>query len=227
MEPKGYSQLPLGNHGDAAKVALHLDSKGDTVFFALASFKETYVNDFQQHRVKRTRTNVDKLKALWLDIDFKVAGGLPDALNSLASFLKTTGFAKPTAIVHSGNGIHVYWALTKSIPLGEWLPLANAFKALCQKHDLPADHMCTADASRVLRPPGTHNRKAEALPVTILKVDPHQKYEPDGLMKMLPGTTDKTTSVPAHLQGLVTTNEFSAATMYDKRVSKNWYATAR
>lgn len=210
MEPKGYSQIPVRTHEDAAKVALHLDSKGETVFYALASFKETYHNDFQQERVKRTRTNVDKLKALWLDIDFKVAGGLNDALSSLSTFLVKTGFAKPTAIVHSGNGIHVYWALVEAIPMAEWLPLAQAFKALCQAHDLPADHMCTADASRVLRPPGTHNRKQEALPVKILKVDPNQKYEPDGLMKMIPGM-DKSTHIPAHLQGLVSTNEFSGS----------------
>lgn len=209
MEPKGYSQLPVRSHEDAAKVALHLDAKGETVFFALASFKETHLNDFQQERVKRARTNVDKLKALWLDIDFKVAGGLQDSLTSLTKFLSDTGFAKPTAIVHSGNGIHVYWALTKAIPMAEWLPLAQAFKALCQQHDLPADHMCTADASRVLRPPGTHNRKGEAKPVKILKVDPHQLYEPDGLMKLC--GVDKDTSIPAYLKGIKTTNEFSGS----------------
>ena len=117
MEPKGYSQIPVRTHEDAAKVALHLDSKGETVFYALASFKETHLNDYQQERVKRARTNVDKLKALWLDIDFKVAGGLADALGSLTKFLTDTGFAKPTAIVHSGNGIHVYWALVEAIPM--------------------------------------------------------------------------------------------------------------
>lgn len=211
MEPKGYSQLPVRNHADAAKVALHLDAHGETVFFALASFKETHLNDFQQQRVKRTRTNVDSLKALWLDIDFKSAGGsLPTAMLALSDFQTKTGFAKPTAIVHSGNGIHVYWALVKAIPLAEWLPLAQAFKALCQLHDLPADHMCTADASRVLRPPGTHNRKGEAKLVRILGIEPARKYEPDGLMKMIPGV-DTTTSIPAHLQGLRTTNEFSGS----------------
>jgi hypothetical protein len=211
MEPKGYSQIPVRSHEDAAKVALHLDAKGETVFFALASFKETHLNDFQQERVKRTRTNVDSLKALWLDIDFKSAGGsLATAMLALSDFQTKTGFAKPTAIVHSGNGIHVYWALVKAIPLAEWLSLAQAFKALCQLHDLPADHMCTADASRVLRPPGTHNRKGEAKLVRILGIEPTRKYEPDGLMKMMPGT-DTNTSIPAHLQGLRTTNEFSGS----------------
>lgn len=211
MEPKGYSQIPVRSHEDAAKVALHLDSKGETVFYALASFKETYVNDFQQERVKRTRTNVDQLKALWLDIDFKITGGQLETLTALTKFLTDTGFAKPTAIVHSGNGIHVYWGFTKSIPMDEWLPLANAFKALCQEHDLPADHMCTADASRVLRPPGTHNRKGEAKVVKVIAANPHHLYEPDGLMKMMPGGADKLTNIPAHLQGLVSTNEFSGS----------------
>ena len=211
MEPKGYSQIPCRSHDDAAKAALHLDSKGETVFFALASFKETHLNDFKQERVKRTRTNVDKLKALWLDIDFKSAGGsLATAMLALNDFQTKTGFAKPTAIVHSGNGVHVYWALVKSIPLEEWLPLANAFKELCQAYTLPADHMCTADASRVLRPPGTHNRKGEAKLVRILGIEPARVYEPDGLMKMLPGV-DTNTSIPAHLQGLRTTNEFSGS----------------
>jgi len=210
MEPKGYSQIPVHTHEDAAKVALHLDSKGETVFFALASFKEIHLNDFKQERVKRTRTNVDKLKALWLDIDFKSAGGsLATAMLALNDFQTKTGFAKPTAIVHSGNGVHVYWALVKAIPLVEWLPLANAFKALCQAHDLPADHMCTADASRVLRPPGTHNRKKEPLPVRILGIEPTRMYEPDGLMKMLPGVSDN--AIPAHLRGLQATNEFSGS----------------
>ena len=209
MEPKGYSQIPVRSHEDAAKVALHLDAKGETVFFALASFKETHLNDFQQERVKRARTNVDKLKALWLDIDFKKAGDDLATLTALSDFITKTNFAKPTAIVHSGNGIHVYWALTEAIPMAEWLPLAQAFKALCQAHDLPADHMCTADASRVLRPPGTHNRKEEVKPVKLIALNQHHLYEPDGLMKLC--GVDKDTSIPAYLKGIKTTNEFSGS----------------
>jgi len=208
MEPKGYSQIPVRSHEDAAKVALHLDSKGETVFFALASFKETHQNDFQQERVRRTRTNVDKLKSLWLDIDFKQCPQteLPGVLNK---FLKDTGFPPPTLMVNSGNGVHVYWVLTEAIPMAEWLPLAQAFKALCQAYNLPADHMCTADASRVLRPPGTHNRKGEAKPVRIIYSNLELLYDYSGLMKLIPGVSDN--AIPAHLRGLQSTNEFSGS----------------
>ena len=158
---KGFVQFPAHDLDSAAKLAGWIDSKQKNAYFALATFKEVYKNENGKERVKRKRKNVAHVQALWLDIDYKDCEPATEkgAMVALAAFLKTTDFVKPTAMVSSGNGMHVYWPLSEALAFDAWLPLAQAFKDLCMEHGLPADHACTADASRVLRPVGTHNWK--------------------------------------------------------------------
>ena len=169
---KGFVQFPARELDEANDLAEWIDSKQKNAYFALATFKEVYTNDKGKERVKRKRKNVSHLKALWLDIDYKSCS--PDthegAVGALAAFLKATDFPKPTAMVSSGNGLHVYWPLSTAVTFAEWLPLAEAFKSLCQAHGLPADHACTSDASRVLRPVGTHNWKDANNPKPVVWV---------------------------------------------------------
>jgi hypothetical protein len=104
-----------------------------------------------------------KLKSLFLDIDVK-GNGYPDltqAVTALADFLMGTGLPKPTMIVSSGGGMHVYWTLVRALTVAEWQPLANALAEAVKKHGLKADTSCTVDAARVLRVPDTLNCKTE------------------------------------------------------------------
>lgn len=169
---KGFIQLPAHDIDEAVDLAAWMDSKQKNAYFALATFKETYTNEKGKERVKRKRNNIDSLKALWLDIDFKSCPQ-PDqkgAVTELSRFLKATDFPRPTAMVSSGNGLHVYWPLSTPLQYDEWLQLAESFKHLCMAHGLPADHACTADGSRVLRPIGTHNWKDASNPKAVVWV---------------------------------------------------------
>jgi len=152
------------NGADAAagKIAA-LAAKSDT-YFALASWKQGFFEQVtktgKKKKVVRVRSNVDKLKALWFDIDFKDGyGDLKPAMVALNDHCKATGLPLPSIIVHSGNGIHVYWPLKEAVPHDQWQVLADAFKEAARKTGLQADLVCTADACRVLRPPGTSNFK--------------------------------------------------------------------
>jgi hypothetical protein len=107
-------------------------------------------------RAKRLAHNAIALKALWIDIDFK--DGPPkthaseeEAVKALLAFLKKYSFPMWSALVHSGNGLHFYWASDKPLTLDEWRPLAEGFKALLLKEGVKIDVVCTADAARLMR----------------------------------------------------------------------------
>lgn len=150
-------------------------SKKDT-YFALASWKQGFhedpsgkkLKDGRPKKVLRVGSNVDELKALWFDIDFK--DGYPDAKGvvlALQAFCTETGIPAPSILIHSGNGIHAYWPLTESIPVKRWQGLAQGLKNAGIEKGLRFDHTCTADSCRVLRPPGTVNWKDPTNPKRV------------------------------------------------------------
>lgn len=123
------------------------------VYFACAK----YASD-----ANRKATNVSKIKAFRLDIDC-ARPGKPYAtqragFEALKAFVKNSGLPRPM-LVSSGMGLHVYWPLDEAIDRAEWLPLAKALKRATEAHGLLADPDITADATRVLRVPGTLNFK--------------------------------------------------------------------
>jgi hypothetical protein len=142
------------------------------IYYALASYKQGFykitTKSGREKKVIRVRENVDRLKALWFDIDFK--SGYSDgaaAVTALKAFCEATGLPLPSLMVHSGNGIHVYWPLTEAVSVADWEPLAEALKQAAKDHGLKADLACTADACRVLRPPLTYNYKEPENPKLV------------------------------------------------------------
>lgn len=207
-DKKVFIHYVFNSHDNAAEFAHQLDKQGHTIYFALASFKETFLTPNKKLRIKRTKKNVSHLKALWLDVDNK---DCPDnsALKAIKSYLLATDMPRPSLMVRSGNGFHLYWPLKVAIPVGEWIPLAEGLKADCVKHNFPADGVCTSDSARVLRPPGTHNRKNpdKPLPVTLIW-ETDEDFDPKTLTMCLGSV--KNTSIPAHLQGkLSNSREFT------------------
>jgi hypothetical protein len=143
-------------------------------YFALASYRQGFhegppdSKTGRRKRVLRVRDNVEALKALWLDIDFKKGYANPAAaVAALQAFCKVTGLPAPAILVGSGNGVHVYWPLDEAVSLDRWLRLSEALKRAAKQHDLKADLACTGDACRVLRPPGTWNFKDPAAPKPV------------------------------------------------------------
>ena len=201
-DKKVFIHYTMTQHDVAAKLALDLDAKGHTIYFALASFKETFANPTGKLRVKRTAKNVSHLKALWLDVDNKDCPG-GSAVGAIKKYLLATKMPRPSIMVKSGNGIHLYWPFKKAISLEEWLPLAEGLKADCVAHNFPVDSACTSDSARVLRPPGTHNRKDPDNPRSVtLAWETDKNFDPAELAKCFSAV--KNTSIPAHLQGKFT-----------------------
>jgi putative DNA primase/helicase len=112
----------------------------------------------------RTANLALTLASLFVDLDVgKGATKYPtkDAALSVALRLNDT-FLPLTALVDSGGGYHAYWRFESPIPAAQWEPLAKQFKHALAAASVLADTTVTADAARVLRVPGTLNRKEPA-----------------------------------------------------------------
>jgi len=165
---KGFRHSFAKNQAAALNIIRKKAAGTEDIYFALASFKQGFHKNAKGKSVLRVRDNVNELKALWFDIDFK--GGLSDptqVVAALREFSNSTGVPAPSILVHSGNGIHAYWPFTTAVPYDRWQRMADRFKELASEHGLPADLVCTADACRVLRPPGTRNYKDENSPKPV------------------------------------------------------------
>lgn len=120
----------------------------------------------------RGQENAVALKSLFIDIDAKPGphgyADLNEAADALGAFIKVMNLPKPSMIVSSGGGLHVYWTLSRALPLYEWQPLAYALAEATKQHGLKCDTQCTVDGARILRVPDTFNRKSEpARPVRV------------------------------------------------------------
>ena len=130
-------------------------SEQQGVYFATASFWQPS---------NRTQDNVQALRALRLDIDAGAAkfkkhpdGAYPtqqDALRAVMAFTSAHKL-KPSYIISSGEGLHIYYCLTDDAAPEVWMPLASRLGQLCAESGLRADNSVTCDTARVLRPPGT------------------------------------------------------------------------
>lgn len=112
----------------------------------------------------RNQQNAVRLRSLFIDVDVK-EGAYPDqraALTALIDFVRSAGLPRPNAIVSSGSGgLHIYWALDQDLGPAEWQPMADALAEATRRHQLLCDTACTVDSARVLRVPGTLNRKKD------------------------------------------------------------------
>lgn len=147
------------------------------------------------------------LLAAWLEID--IAGeGHSDSLYppdfDAAMRVVAEMRLKPTMVVHSGGGIHVYWIFTEAWlvrdaadPTAERQRMAEFMRdwnyaAKYHAHRLGRWKIdATFDLARLLRPAGTTNRKLDDRPrkVEIIQLDLNATYEPDDLMDVLPDSS--------------------------------------
>lgn len=82
-----------------------------------------------------------------------------DALAALEVFVEEAGLPPPTRI-DSGTGIHAYWLLDEDVPIDEYLPYAEKFKAFCIER-INADPSVMAEPARIMRCPQTFNYKTD------------------------------------------------------------------
>ena len=160
-----------------AKSALSLDQRGNNTYFAISSFIE---------KGNRKQENVRATKVIALDVDCGEDKPYPswkEGLKALLAFVEAQSLPKPM-IVHSGNGLHVYWVLTEELAPEQWKPLASAMKAAALDKGFEIDPAVPADSARVLRPVGTTNRKNGATVKLLIDADP---VTPDVLTSSLLG----------------------------------------
>ena len=117
-------------------------------------------------RVSGERTIRNASYLCCLPFDFDIESGNPkkyasaeEAIDALIKFCAKYKIPKPSAVVMSGGGLHVYWWSTDYLTVEQWKPFALAMKAAALEFGLKIDPAVTGDAARVLRVPGTKNGK--------------------------------------------------------------------
>ena len=86
---------------------------------------------FKAKKAICNQPNAVALKSLFLDLDAKGEdknsyANLSDAVTALAGFIKVIGFPRPSFMVSSGFGLHVYWTMSRALAPDEWKLLACA-----------------------------------------------------------------------------------------------------
>jgi hypothetical protein len=153
INPDGRRQGFFSTVEDLAKALIKTDQCGNNTYFAISAFVE---------KGNRRQDNVRATKVIALDVDCGEGKPFPswkEGLAALGTFVQQMGLPKPL-VIHSGNGLHVYWVLTEELEPGQWKPLAEAMKAAARDRAFAIDPAVPADSARVLRPIGTTNPKS-------------------------------------------------------------------
>jgi hypothetical protein len=145
------------------------------IFFCLSRQSQVGEKIGNTFRALRRKENALAIKAIYLDVDVKEGRGYEDILSAVKAvnaFTITARLPWYTALVGSGGGLHVYMISDKPLSLSEWAPFAEGLRFLAEQHGLRCDLFVTTDCSRVLRVPGTFNRKTSTpRPVKLLYLD--------------------------------------------------------
>lgn len=137
------------------------------------------------------KEHVRECPFLWTEIDFKET---PEkkALQNILDAGKA-GF-KPTYIIHSGGGYHLYWKLKEPYYINEGNKSKDDIKSwesylrrLCFAMD--GDMQC-AEIARILRVPGTHNYKYEHKPMVKILKHYDVEYNLTDIVDCLPPESD-------------------------------------
>jgi hypothetical protein len=153
-----FRNQPVNLTAGIGELALRLSASGHDVYFACAGYWTS---------ASRKAENAALAFAFWMDIDCgenKASEGkgyrtVEEALQAVQKFCQTAGLPLPTHIVHSGGGLHVYWALDASLGKAAWQKYAKKLKVIAEELGFLADPTRTADMASVMRFPGTLNYK--------------------------------------------------------------------
>jgi hypothetical protein len=160
-------------HEEMATAIEHFSNHPVNIYHANGGFI-----DSQARKAERAT----HFRALWLDLDVQKTTGdsydsIEEAVAAAKQFLRAAGLPKPSLLVRSGMGVHIYWCFDEDVEASRWLAMAEALKQLVITHDLVADMSVISDMARVLRPIGTTWRdvkrfSGKTLPVTLGYANP-------------------------------------------------------
>lgn len=130
-----------------------LVSRGFDAYYSRASFADESKG--------RRKDNAVSLRSFWADIDVgkkqNSYATKEEAALALIRFVKDTGL-RPTYIVDSGNGFHVYWCLDEDISKAKWQRVAEWLCEVMAAKGMVFDP-ASMDCVHVLRLPGTIHTK--------------------------------------------------------------------
>jgi hypothetical protein len=150
------------NIDEAAAAATVFDDEGETVYFAVNSFNDWYLDEAKDKKRIRTQENVHSCRSLFDDFDvgsddpkkYETRNEALADIIRLATVLKLT----PT-ITSSGGGYHCYFSLDQDVDKKTWEQLSALKRDVTNHLGIKADRAVDLDSARILRPVGTHNRK--------------------------------------------------------------------
>lgn len=193
-----------GWNNDAAWNAMQLREHVN-VYFAIG------VQGARPEKGRGKEAGVITLPGLWADVDVlgpnHAALALPPTMEDAWRIVRAVPF-KPTVVVYTGGGIQPYWLFREPWEFGnekerkKAKALSKAFQKYMQgvavAHGWSMDG--TADLCRLLRLPGTYNRK-QAEPVTVRYevIEDGRRYNPSDFEEFLEIEADP--QLKAHVQG--------------------------
>jgi hypothetical protein len=123
------------------------------------------------------KENIVNFPCVWADVDFKSTPREIAAQN-----LKEFPF-RPSIIVKSGGGIHLYWLLKEPAEKHDIAAIEDINHRIADQ--LGGDHGA-CDAARILRVPGTKNRKYNPAPLCEVTQQNDFFYTLDDFLEILP-----------------------------------------
>lgn len=189
-------QGPLGSPGNKT-VRGKASGVAQNVYFGLGLRKEGLDHDEQG-----TRADVMTLPGFAIDIDIGTSGeahkakNLPESMEDAYQIL--AGAPDPTAVVDTGNGLHVYWAFRQPLIVTRHVAQVEAlyerfwqpFQARAQARGWALDK--TTTVQRVWRVPGFKNYKSGVKDVQVVHLDASARY---GLEILVSGSPPDATQI--------------------------------
>ena len=198
---------------EAAEAAITFDAEGETVFFAVNSFKGWYLDEVKGKKRIRTQENVSSCRSLYDDFDvgsddLKKYTTRKDALADIVK-LATALQLTPT-ITSSGGGYHCYFSVDQDIDKKTWEELSTFKRNITTHLGIKADRAVDLDSARILRPVGTHNRKKNP-PVEVQLVKKGKQYPLETIRNKLKGYIKDNKVVAIPIKNKAIANPFAAA----------------
>lgn len=187
------------NPGDYEAMATHAINIKSDAFFHLCShdskkaeqIAKDVKGDTYTGKFRGKITTATNIHAMWLDLDLSDAEkdngkNYPDSETAL-NILRELPIL-PSMIVMSGSGYHVYWLMETPISAQENLDLPRKWTEFLREafkgYDLDSVHDC----ARILRVPGTENKKKL---VELVYLDNNVRYSLDDIQKHVAHIADK------------------------------------
>jgi len=118
-------------------------------------------------------------RCLFADFDDVIGSAVISSADIVSAQIEEKQLPKPTLLINSGHGIHVYWRLTKPLESDKW-------RQLQQRLNLTIDSdPAIKNPERLMRLPGFKNVKAEPVDCSIISAEPGQVYDLADIVKHL------------------------------------------